>query len=128
MALPKAMRLKGHRAFDYIHKNSVKYHGKLMTFKIARSNPKILISHKNIHNLNNFKIGISVSKKVSKKAVVRNKIRRILQDCLLKNFSQENNHRPYWLLVNLKSNDFCNNEIELLEEFQHLIFKSGLFK
>ena len=128
MALPKALRLKGHRTFDYIHKNSVKYYGKLMTFKIARSNPKILISHKNIHNLNNFKIGISVSKKVSKKAVVRNKIRRILQDCLLKNFSQENNHRPYWLLVNLKCKDFYNNEIELLDEFQHLIFKSGLFK
>ncbi len=128
MALPKAMRLKGHRTFDYIHKNSVKYYGKLMTFKIARSNPKILISHKTIHSLNNFKIGISISKKVSKKAVVRNKIRRTLQDCLLKNFSQENNHKPYWLLVNLKSSNFYNNKIELLEEFQHLIIKSGLFK
>ena len=128
MALPKAMRLKGHRTFDYIHQNSVKYYGKLMTFKIARSNPKILISHKNIHSLDNFKIGISISKKVSKKAVIRNKIRRILQDCLLKNFSQENNHRPYWLLVNLKSSNFYNNKTELLEEFQHLIFKSGLFK
>ena len=128
MALPKAMRLKGHRTFDYIHKNSVKYYGKLMTFKISRSNPKILISHKNIHSLNNFKIGISISKKVSKKAVVRNKIRRILQDCLLKNFSQENNHKPYWLLVNLKSSNFYNNKIELLKEFQHLIIKSGLFK
>ena len=128
MALPKAMRLKGHRTFDYIHKNSVKHYGKLMTFKIARSNPKILISHKNIHSLNNFKIGISISKKVSKKAVVRNKIRRILQDCLLKNFSQENNHKPYWLLVNLKGRNFHNNKIELLEEFQHLIIKSGLFK
>ena len=128
MALPKAMRLKGHRTFDYIHKNSVKYYGRLMTFKIARLNTKILISHKNIHGLNNFKIGISISKKVSKKAVVRNKIRRILQDCLLKNFSQENNHKPYWLLVNLKSSYFYNNKIELLEEFQHLIIKSGLFK
>ena len=128
MALTKAMRLKGHRTFDYIHKNSVKYYGKLMTFKIARSNPKILISHKNIYSLNSFKIAITISKKVSKKAVERNKIRRILQDCLLKNFSQENNHKPYWLLVNLKYNDFYNNKIELLEEFQHLIFKSGLFK
>ena len=128
MALPKAMRLKGHRTFDYIHKNSVKYYGKLMTFKIARSNPKILISHKNIHSLNNFKIGITISKKVSKKAVVRNKIRRILQDCLLKNFSQENNHKPYWLLVNLKANNLSNDKTKLLEEFEHLIFKSGLFK
>ena len=128
MALPKSMRLKGHRTFDYIHKNSVKYYGKLMTLKIARSNPKILISHKNINSLNNFKIAIAVSKKVSKKAVARNKIRRVLQDCLLKNFSPENNHKPYWLLVNLKSGDSYNDKTKLLEEFQHLIFKSGLFK
>ena len=128
MALPKAMRLKGHRTFDYIHKNSVKYYGKLMTFKIARSNPKILISHKNIDSLNNFKIAIAISKKVSKKAVARNKIRRILHDYLLKNFSPENNHKPYWLLVNLKSGNFHNDKIKIIEEFQHLIFKSGLFK
>ena len=99
-----------------------------MTFKIARSNPKILISHNNINSLNNFKIAISISKKVSKKAVERNKLRRILQDCLLKNFSQENNHKPYWLLVNLKTGNFYNDKINLLEEFQYLIFKSGLFK
>ena len=128
MALPKAMRLKGHRTFDYIHKNSVKYYGKLMTFKIAKSNPKILISHKNTHSLNNFKIAIAISKKVSKKAVVRNKIRRILQDYFLKNFSIENNHKPYWILVNLKANDLYNDKIKLLDEFQHLIFKSGLIK
>ena len=128
MALPKAMRLKGHRTFDYIHKNSVKYYGKLMTFKIARSNPKILISHKNTESLNNFKIAIAISKKVSKKAVARNKIRRILHDSLLKNFSHENNHKPYWLLVNLKSGNFYNDKVKVLEEFQHLILKSGLFK
>ena len=128
MALPKAMRLKGHRTFDYVHKNSVKYYGKLMTFKIARSNPKILISHKNTDSLNNFKIAIAISKKVSKKAVARNKIRRILHDYLLKNFSPENNHKPYWLLVNLKPGDLFNDKMKLLEEFQHLISKSGLFK
>ncbi|ABM72563.1 Bacterial ribonuclease P protein component [Prochlorococcus marinus str. MIT 9515] len=126
MALPKAMRLKGHRTFDYIHKNSEKYYGKLMTFKIARSNPKILISHKNFNSLNNFKIAIAISKKVSKKAVVRNKIRRLLQDYFLKNFRKDKNHKPYWLLVNLKSSDSCNYESKLLQEFQHLIFKSGL--
>jgi len=128
MALPKSMRLKGHRTFDYVHKNSVKYYGKLMTFKIARSNPKILISHNNIDSLNNFKIAIAISKKVSKKAVVRNKIRRILQDYFLKNFSKENYHKPYWLLVNLNANCFYNDKVKLLGEFQHLIFKSGLFK
>ena len=128
MALPKAIRLKGHRTFDYIHKNSVKYYGKFMTLKIAKSNPNILISHKKINSLNNFKFAIAISKKVSKKAVVRNKIRRKLHNCLLKNFSQNNNHKPYWLLVNLKSGDFFIDEFKLLREFKHLIFKSGLFK
>ena len=122
------MRLKGHRTFDYIHKNSVIYHGKLMTLKISRSNPQILLSHKKNESLNNLKIAIAISKKVSKKAVVRNKIRRILQDGLLKNFNEENNHKPYWLLVNLKSGDFYNDKTKLLEEFQYLLSKSGLFK
>ena len=99
-----------------------------MTLKIARSKPEILISHKKIKSLNNFKIAITISKKVSKKAVIRNKIRRILQDCLSKKFREDNNHKPYWLLVSLKSGNFCSNKIALIEEFQYLIFKSGLLK
>ena len=128
MALPKALRLKGHRTFDYIHKNSVKYYGKLMTIKIAKANREILISHNQNCFLENLKIAIAISKKVSKKAVERNRIRRILQDSLLQNLSKDNNHKPYWILVNLKVNNFSNDEKKLLEEFHYLIFKSGLFK
>ena len=128
MALPKDMRLKGHRTFNYIHKNSKKYHGKLMTFKLARSNPEILLSHKITNTSNKFRVAIAISKKVSKKAVDRNKIRRILQGWLLTNFQKINNHKPYWLLVNLKFGDFCNDKNILLEEFQNLMFKSRLIK
>ena len=128
MALPKDMRLKGHRTFNYIHKNSRKYHGKLMTFKVARSNPEILLSHKLTNNSNKFRIAIAVSKKVSKKAVERNKSRRILQEWLLTNIKKIDNHKPYWLLVNLKFGDYCNDESRLLEEFQNLMFKSRLIK
>ncbi len=128
MALPKDMRLKGHRTFNYIHKNSIKYSGKLMTFKVARSNPDILSSHKVTNNSNKFRIAIAISKKVSKKAVDRNKIRRILQEWLLTNIKKINNHKPYWLLVNLKFGDFYNDKNKLLEEFQNLMFKSRLIK
>ena len=123
MALPKQMRLKGHRTFKYIHKNSKKYYGKLMDFKVAKSCPQILLSHKNYTFTNNFKLAITVSKKISKKSVVRNKIRRMLQENFLKNFKKEYNHIPCWVLVNLKSGNFSNYESELLEEFQTLIFK-----
>ena len=128
MALPKDMRLKGHRTFNYIHKNSIKYHGKLMTFKVARSNPEILLSHNLINASNNFRAAIAISKKVSKKAVDRNKIRRILQEWLLTNIQKINSHKPYWLLVNLKLGDFHNDKNKLLEEFQNLMSKTYLIK
>ena len=128
MALPQDMRLKGHRTFNYIHKNSIKYHGKLMTFKVAKSNPEILLSHKFRNTSDNLRVAIAISKKVSKKAVIRNKIRRILQEWLLTNIQKINNHKPYWLLVNLKYGDFYNDKNKLLEEFQYLMFKSRLIK
>ena len=99
-----------------------------MTFKVARSNPEILLSHNLSNNSNKFRIAIAISKKVSKKAVERNKLRRILQEWLLTNIKKINNHKPYWLLVNLKIGDFCNDKKRLLEEFQNLMFKSNLIK
>ena len=128
MALPKDMRLKGHRTFNYIHKNSIKYYGKLMTFKVAKPNEEILLSHKINNTSSNLKVAIAISKKVSKRAVDRNKIRRILQEWLLTNIQKVNNHKPYWLLVNLRVGDFCNDKNKLLEEFQNLMFKSRLIK
>ena len=128
MALPKQMRLQGHRSFKYIYKNSNNFYGKLMDFKIAKSSPQILLSHNNFNFTNNFKLAITVSKKVSKKSVVRNKIRRMLQESLLKNFKEEYNHIPCWVIVNLKSGIFCNYETELLKEFQTLFFKTVLLK
>tara|TARA_Y100000991_G_scaffold191910_1_gene159094 strand:- start:128 stop:514 length:387 start_codon:yes stop_codon:yes gene_type:complete len=128
MALPKQMRLKGHRTFDYIHKNSIKYYGKLMTFKVARSNPEILLSHKIHETSNNFRVSITISKKVAKKAVDRNKIRRIFQEWLSRNIKIKNNHKPYWLLVNLKIGVTYNQKVKLLEEFQNLMLKTDLIQ
>ena len=128
MALPNHMRLKGHRTFDYMHKNSKKFYGNLMTFKVAKSNPKILLSHKISDTSNNFRIAIAISKKVIKKAVERNKIRRIFHEWLSISIKKNNNHKPYWLLVNLKNVNSCNDKSKLLEEFKNLMFKSGLIK
>ena len=128
MALPKQLRLKGHRAFKYIHKNSKKYYGKFMDLRIAKSCPRILLSHKNFTFTDNFKLAISVSKKFSKKSVFRNKIRRMLHEDFLKNYKKEYNHVQSWVLVNLKNGNFFNYETELLREFHTLLFKTGLLK
>jgi len=128
MALPKALRLKGHRPFKYIHKNSKKIYGKLIDIKVARSNPQILLSHGNNNFLDNFKLAITISKKVSKKSVIRNKLRRLLHKSFLENFKNEYNHIPCWVIVNLKSGNFKNYENDLLKEFHTLMFKTGLLK
>ena len=45
-----------------------------MTFKVARSNPEILLTHKTRKiPSNKLRVAIAISKKVSKKAVERNK-------------------------------------------------------
>jgi len=128
MGLPKQIRLKGHRTFKYIHKTSKKFYGKLMDLRFVKSNPQILISHRNISGILNFKLAITISKKVSKKSVERNRIRRILQESFLKNFKKEYNHIPYWVLVNLKGGNSFNDEGQLLKEFHYLIIKTGLLK
>ena len=128
MALPKSMRLKGHRTFKYIHRHSKKIYGNSMDLRIAKSNPNILRSHKINCGISNFKLAISVSKKVSKKSVIRNKIRRLLQEKFLEIFNKECTHIPYWVLVNLKGRTPLNDKEELLREFQFLISKSGLLK
>ena len=97
-----------------------------MTFKVARSNPDILLTHKFTKPSNKYRVAIAISKKVSKKAVERNKLRRLLQEWLIKNIQKINNHKPYWLLVNLKISNSCNDKPTLLEEFQNLMFKSRL--
>tara|TARA_B100000212_G_scaffold234661_1_gene178488 strand:- start:684 stop:983 length:300 start_codon:yes stop_codon:yes gene_type:complete len=99
-----------------------------MDFRVVKSCPQILLSHKNYSFTKNFKLAITVSKKVSKKSVIRNKLRRILQENFIKNFKKEYNHIPYWVLVNLKSGNFYNYETELLKEFQTLFSKTGLLK
>ena len=99
-----------------------------MDFKIVKSCPQILLSHKKNKFNNNFKLAITVSKKVSKKSVIRNKIRRMLQENFLKYFKKDYNHNPCWVLVNLKTGNCTNYETELLEEFQTLLFKTGLIK
>tara|TARA_B100001115_G_scaffold157515_1_gene130031 strand:+ start:132 stop:518 length:387 start_codon:yes stop_codon:yes gene_type:complete len=128
MALPKRMRIKGHRTFKYIHQNSKKFYGKLMNLKVAKSCPQILLSHKHYDNASNFRLAITISKKVSKKSVIRNKIRRKLHENFLKNFQDKNSHIPYWVIVNLKGVNFRNDENELLKDFQSLISKTGLLK
>ena len=59
-----------------------------MTFKLARSNPEILSSHKLPNTSNKFRVAIAISKKVSKKGV-KNRFREGM--CVLVKKKEKNN-------------------------------------
>jgi len=82
------------------------------SFKISEINPNdFWLSHKNNFDHHNFLWLSLIDRKVDGK-----------------NIQKINTHKPYWLLVNLKFGDFCNDKGRLLEEFQNLMFKSRLIK
>ncbi len=72
--LPKVNRIRKKKDFEAIFKNSKSFKNNLFIFKIAKNNLGI----------NRF--GFVVSQKVSKKAVVRNKIRRRLSEIIKAKF------------------------------------------
>ena len=66
-----------------------------------------------------------ISNKVSKRAVVRNRLRRQLHDHLRTRFEHAPEHATTWLLVSLKPGAVAE-EHDLLEECDRLLEQAGL--
>ena len=76
--LPKENRLKKKKDFEKLFKEGRSFKEKFLVLKV------------NKNNLSNNRFGFIVSKKISKKAVVRNKIKRQLRESVRKEI---NNHQ-----------------------------------
>ena len=79
MGLPQIHRLKHWRNFRLVYQKGTSYHSKHLVLK---SLSPIIVGEQS--QINPSRIGISISKKVSKKAVVRNRIRRQIQSAFLR--------------------------------------------
>ncbi|OKH10909.1 ribonuclease P protein component [Fischerella major NIES-592] len=79
MALPKANRLKSRKDFQAVFREGTCRHGSYMTLRALRPSSMKKPSD-NVKSTNSvlfpIKIGISISTKVSKRAVVRNRLKR----------------------------------------------------
>lgn len=73
MGLPRAHRLRQARAFRAVYRQGQSYKGPHLTLRTLRSDPA---GNPGLDSLRTTRIGISVSQKVSKRAVVRNRIKR----------------------------------------------------
>ncbi len=128
MVLPTSMRLRGHRCFDHLHRRGQRFHGSLMTLRKASAMPRLLrrdcrpVEEKGATAV--CRCAVVVSSKVSKRAVVRNRLRRLLHDHLREHFEQSFQHANTWVLISLKPGAEAK-DAPVLEECDRLLQQAG---
>jgi ribonuclease P protein component len=128
MVLPKHMRLKGHRCFDFIYKEGSRYYGSTMVLRVAKANTKIQAKGIESKIRPSIKCAISISNKVSKKSVTRNKLRRLFHQHMSLRLSNIFIEKEVWAFISLKPSCMKNSTNTLLRECDKLFIKAGLTK
>lgn len=128
MVLPKEMRIKGYKCFDYIHRTSKKYRGASMILKIARANYNLIKIKEESYINDSFRCAISISNKVSKKAVTRNRLRRLIHNHLKIRFFKDKRLSQYWALISLNPSCINKNTNDILNECDALFLDAGFSK
>ncbi len=125
MVLPKEMRIKGYKCFDYIHRYSKRYKSNSMILKLAKANNTLIKKDKSDNLDICCRCAISISSKVSKKAVVRNRLRRLMHDHLRSKLFKNKNFSNYWALISLNPKSINQNSKDLLKECDKLFLDAG---
>ena len=126
MGLPKSMRIGGYKSFDYLYKKATRFHGESMVLMIAKSNPRLTRKESSEQQKDSFRFAISISNKVSKKAVIRNRLRRVFHSYLLTKSINKKKLKSLWALVHLKPSSIDKEEKNLLQECEKLFHQAGL--
>ncbi len=128
MVLPKHMRLKGHRCFDFIYKEGSRFYSSSMVLRVTEANSKLHTKKIHLNVRPSIKCAISISNKVSKKSVTRNKIRRLFHQHLSCRLSKVHTNKEIWAFISLKPSCMQSPISSLLKECDKLLIKAGLTK
>ena len=124
MALPPQHRLRGHRVFDRIYRQGLRLHGDLLVLRLLAAEPALLAEPLRRHPPSSWRCGVVVSAKVHKRAVRRNRLRRLIHAPLM--LHPPSTISPQWLLLSLKPGSADAEEALVLGECSELIRKAGL--
>ena len=128
MVLPKHMRLKGHKCFDYIYKKGSRFYSPSMVLRVTNANTKLHSIERKSKINPSIKCAISISNKVSKKSVTRNKLRRLFHHHLSLRLSNMACDNEIWAFISLKPSCMKNSDSTLLKECDKLLTKAGITK
>jgi len=130
MVLPAPMRLRGHRCFDHLHRKGRRHHGSQMVLRVVDARTKLLkpgLAAAELHfpNSRRCRCAVVISSKVSKRSVVRNRLRRQLHNHLRDRLERQPDLGQHWILLSLKPGA-ADAEAPLLEECDRLLKDAGL--
>ena len=128
MVLPKHMRLKGHKCFDYIYKKGSRFYSPSMVLRVTNANTKLHSIERNSKISPSIKCAISISNKVSKKSVTRNKLRRLFHHHLSYKLSKISFDNELWAFISLNPSCMKHSNTNLLKECDKLLTKAGITK
>lgn len=131
MALPKANRLKSRKDFQAVFRAGIRRHGSNLTLRALRPATDAAKEKAQIPNglddLNPTQIGISISTKVSKRAVVRNRLKRKIAAALYQLLPRLS---PGWRLVVIVKPTAAEQECvtqQFLQELEQLLAQAEVF-
>ena len=118
MGLPSEHRLKRRSDFQRVYQQGIRRHSRSFVIRALPiiSNP--------INRSIKTRIGISISRKVSKKAVVRNRIKRLIRAVFLKLLPRIS---PNWLIIVSVKPEIQECKYDhFLQELEELFIKTGI--
>ncbi|BAY93270.1 MULTISPECIES: ribonuclease P protein component [unclassified Tolypothrix] len=132
MALPKANRLKSRKDFQAVFREGIRRHGAYLTLRALKplaskkssldtAPETIQLTDADATHLDSTKFGISISTKVSKRAVVRNRIKRQITGALYQLLPRLS---PGWRLVVVVKPTAAERECvsqQFLQELEQLL-------
>jgi ribonuclease P protein component len=126
MALPGPHRIKGQRAFDFLYQQGRRHHGGWMVLRVVEARPGLLKAGAASSAFSPWRCAVVISSKVSKRAVQRNQLRRLLHGHLLSTLAMASPDRAAWLLISLKPGSANAAPMALLGECDQLLKQAGL--
>ena len=97
-----------------------------MVLRVTNANKKLYLKKSKSQIKPFIKCAISISNKVSKKSVTRNKLRRLFHHHLAHKLSKMEFETEAWAFISLKPSCMNNTDSDLLEECDKLLTKAGI--
>ena len=127
MALPQRHRLKGQRVFDSLYRKGRSIHGPFLMLRWQSARTDLLPPEQRRRGASPWRCGVVISTKVHKRAVQRNRLRRLLHQHLAQRpIGREEG--PVWLLLSLRPGSAERSSDALLEECEELLHRAGLIR